>query len=140
MIAMIGASAIIFTALQASINAPTEAFRGCLKSAAAKATETKVAPDGIEDFFKTECSVQMESLRSAVVAFRVKNGMARKAAAEDANMTVEDYMVAPADRYRFISGMQADAAKQQAAAPPASATPVPATAPAQPTPAAQPKR
>ena len=139
MIAMIGASAIIFTALQASINAPTEAFRGCLKSAATKATGAKVAPDGIEDYFKTECSVQMESLKSAVVAFRVKNGMAKKAAIEDANMTVEDYMAAPADRYRFISGMQADVAKQ-AAAPPAAATPAPATAPAQATPAAQPKR
>ena len=138
MIAMIGASAIIFTALQASINAPTEAFRGCLKSAAAKATDAKVAPDGIEDYFKTECSVQMETLKRAVVAFRVKNGMAKKAAVEDANMTVEDYMAAPADRYRFISGMQADAAKQ-AAAPPAAASPAPATAPAQPTPAAQPK-
>ena len=109
MIALIGASAIFFTALQASINAPTEAFRGCLKAAAAKATNAKVAPDGIENFFKTECSAQMQSLKGAVVAFRVKNGMARKTAAEDANMTVEDYMAAPADRYRFIAGMNAPA-------------------------------
>ena len=131
MIALIGASAIFFTALQASINAPTEAFRGCLKSAATKATEAKVAGDGIEDYFKTECSVQMESLKSAVVAFRVKNGMAKKAAVEDANLTVEDYMAAPADRYRFIAGMQASAAK-----PPEAKT---EAAPAQATPAAQPK-
>ena len=131
MIALIGASAIIFTALQASINAPTEAFRGCLKSAAAKATETKVAPDGIETFFKTECTAQMESLKSAVVAFRVKNGMAKKAAVEDANMTVEDYMAAPADRYRFIAGMNAPAAPQAAKPDAAQA---PATAAAQPKP------
>ena len=134
MIALIGASAIFFTALQASINAPTEAFRGCLKSAVAKATSTKVAPDGIEAFFKTECSVQMDSLKNAVVAFRVKNGMARKTAVEDAAMTVEDYMVGPADRYRFMAEMNAGAAKSQAAAP--------APAPAKPeaSPAAQPKR
>jgi len=130
MIALIGASAIFFTALQASINAPTEAFRGCLKSAAAKATESKVAPDGIEDFFKTECSVQMQSLKSAVVAFRVKNGMARKTAVEDANMTVEDYMAAPADRYRFIAGMNA---------PTKAEPPKPDAAQAPATPAAQPK-
>ena len=121
MIAMIGASAIIFTALQASINAPTEAFRGCLKTAATKATDAKVAPDGIEDYFKTECSVQMDSLKSAVVAFRVKNGMAKKAAVDDANLTVEDYMAAPADRYRFIAGMNAPAKPPEAA--PAQATP-----------------
>jgi hypothetical protein len=130
MIALIGASAIFFTALQASINAPTEAFRGCLKSASAKATESKVAPDGIEDYFKTECGVQMESLKSAVVAFRVKNGMAKKAAVEDADLTVEDYMAAPADRYRFIAQMntppKAEPAKPDAAQAPA-------------TPAAQPK-
>ena len=130
MIAMIGASAILLTALQASINAPTEAFRGCLKSATAKATETKVAPDGIENYFKTECGVQMESLKNAVVAFRVKNGMARKTAVEDANMTVEDYMAAPADRYRFIAGMNAPAK------PPEAKT---EAVPAQATPAAQPK-
>jgi hypothetical protein len=134
MIALIGASAIFFTALQASINAPTEAFRGCLKAAAAKATSSKVAPDGIEDFFKSECSVQMDSLKSAVVAFRVKNGMARKTAIEDANLTVEDYMVGPADRYRFMAEMNASAAKSQA---PASAPATPASPPA--SPPAQPK-
>ena len=128
MIALIGASAIIFTALQASINAPTDAYRGCLKTAAAKATADKVAPDTIEDFFKAQCTAQIESLKSAIIAFRVKNGMARKAAIEDANMTVEDYMAAPADRYRFIAGMNAPAAPAQAAAP------TPASAPQQPNP------
>lgn len=130
MIALIGASAIIFTALQASINAPTEAFRACLKSATAKATAAEVAPDGIEAFFKAECTAQMDSLKGAVVAFRVKNGMARKAAVEDADLTVEDYMAAPADRYRFVAEMNAPA--------PAPSKPVEA-APAQATPAAQPK-
>ena len=36
MIALLGASAITLTALQATINAPTDAFRGCLKEAVAK--------------------------------------------------------------------------------------------------------
>lgn len=132
MIAMIGASAILLTGLQASINAPTEAFRGCLKSASAKASETKVAPEGIEDFFKAQCTVQMDSLKSAVVAFRVKNGMARKAALADATMTVEDYMAAPADKYRFMAELNAQAAKAQAPKPAQSNQ-------AQATPAAQPK-
>lgn len=126
MIALLGASAIIFTALQASINAPTEAYRGCLKTAAAKATADKVPPDTIEDFFKAQCSAQIESLKGAIIAFRVKNGMARKTAIEDANLTVEDYMAAPADRYRFIAGMSAEAK------PAAAAAPTPASAPQQP--------
>lgn len=128
MIALLGASAIIFTALQASINAPTEAYRGCLKAAAAKATADKVPPDTIEDFFKGQCSAQIESLKGAIIAFRVKNGMARKAAVEDANMTVEDYMAAPADRYRFIAGMS------EQPKPAAAAAPTPASVPQQPSP------
>ena len=52
--------------------------------------------------------------KSAVVAFRVKNGMARKAAVEDANMTVEDYMAAPVDRYRFMAEMNAPAKPEPA--------------------------
>jgi hypothetical protein len=133
MIALIGASAIYLTALQASINAPTEAFRGCLRTAVEKATKAKVAPDGIEDFFKTECSAQMDSLKNAVVAFRVKNGMAKKAALEDATMTVEDYMASPADRYRYIAEMEASAKKAAAPATPAAA-PTPAPPPTEPKP------
>ncbi|MEO7654429.1 MAG: hypothetical protein ABIS23_01950 [Sphingomicrobium sp.] len=130
MIVLLGASSIFLTALQASINAPTNAFRGCLKEATTKASSEKVAPDGIEDFLKAQCSAQMESLKGAVVAFRVKNGMARKTAVADANMTVEDYMAAPVDRYRFMAELNAPP-KTQAA--PAAAPAAAAAAPTQPT-------
>jgi hypothetical protein len=116
MLVLLGATSIVLTALQASINGPTDAFRGCLKEATAKATKEKVSPDGIEDYYRTNCSVQMESLKSAVIAFRVKNGMAKKAAADDATMTVEDYMAAPVDRYKFMADMDKGAPPAQAAA------------------------
>ena len=130
MIVLLGASSIFLTMLQASINAPTNAFRGCLKEATTKATSAKVAPDGIEDFLKAQCGTQMESLKGAVVAFRLKNGMARKAAVADANMTVEDYMAAPVDRYRFMAEMNAPPKSQ---AVPAAAAPAAPAAPSQPT-------
>lgn len=130
MIVLVISSSIFLSALQASIAAPTEAFRGCLRQATETATKEKVNPDGIEDYYRTSCSVQMQSLKSAVVAFRVKNGMARKTAADDANMTVEDYMAAPVDRYRFMAEMNQPAK----AAEPATAPPTPAPAPAQPKP------
>jgi len=109
------------TALQASINAPTSAFRGCLKEAATKATSEKVAPDGIEDYLRTACTVQMQSLKSAVIAFRMKNGMSRKAAADDADMTTDDYLSAPADNYKFMATMNSP--KQTSATAPATAQP-----------------
>ena len=97
MIALLGASAITLTALQASINAPTTAFRGCLKEAATKATSEKVAADGIEAYLRNACTSEMATLKGALVAFRLKNGMSKKAAADDAEMTVDDYVSTPAD-------------------------------------------
>jgi len=127
MIALLGASAIVLTALQASINAPTDAFRGCLREAAAKANSEKVGGDAIEAYLRNACTVQMEGLKSAVIAFRVKNGMARKAAASDADMTVEDYIATPADNYKFMVQQRAPAA-----AAPATPAPTPVAASTQP--------
>jgi hypothetical protein len=107
MIALLGATAITLAALQATINAPRDEFRDCLKSATQKATSEKVGADAIEGYLSSACSVQMQSLRSAVIAFRIKNGMAKKAAAEDAQMTVEDYMSSPIDNYKFLVGQNA---------------------------------
>ena len=129
MIALLGASAIYLAALQASITAPTTAFRGCLREAAAKAASEKVSGDTIETYLRNACSVEMGSLKSAVIAFRMKNGMSRKAAADDAEMTVDDYVASPADNYKFMATMNAPAKPK-----PAAAEVQPASSPQQPKP------
>jgi hypothetical protein len=126
MIALIMASAINLAGLQATIAAPTDSFRGCLREAAAKAEKDKVTGDAIEDYLRNACTVQMGSLKSALVAFRMKNGMARKAADSDASMTVDDYVATPADNYKYIADMQAKAQSKPAATP--AATPAAAAA------------
>lgn len=125
MIGLLIASAINLTALQASIAAPTDAFRGCLREAAAKAKGEKVSGDAIEGYLRNACTAQMGTLKEAVIAFRVKNGMTRKAAISDADMTVDDYVSTPADNYKFMAAQDAP----KAAAPAASA-PKPAPTPA----------
>jgi hypothetical protein len=102
MIILMGASALVLAALQASITGPTDAFRGCLREAAAKAQSEKVGGDKIEDYLRGACTVQRDALTSAIVAFRMKNGMSRKQASGDAEMTVDDYVATPADNYRFL--------------------------------------
>ena len=102
MIALLGASALLVAALQASIAAPTTAFRGCLHAAADKATTQKVSADTIETYLRTACTVQMGTLKDVIVAFRTKNGMSRKAAADDAEMTIDDYVSTPADNYKYL--------------------------------------
>lgn len=125
MIVLISASSIVLAALQASISAPTDAFRGCLRQAATKATNEKVGGDAIEAYLRAACSTQMQTLKSAVIAFRIKNGMAKKAAADDAEMTVDDYVSTPADNYKFLATMNAPAAAK-----PATSAATPAATPA----------
>lgn len=132
MIALLIASAINLTALQASIAAPTDAFRGCLREAVTKAKGEKVAGAAIETYLKNACTGQMSTLKGAIVAFRMKNGMSHKAATDDADMTVDDYVATPADNYKFMANM--DEPKQAAAPAKAAVTPaaVPTTPPVQP--------
>jgi hypothetical protein len=133
MIALLGASAITLAALQASIAAPTDTFRGCLREASSKATGEKVAPDNIEAYLRNACSGEMSALKSAVVAFRMKNGMSRKSALDDAEMTVDDYVATPVDKYQFMATLNAP--KSPTPAPtPAAAAATPASSPQQPKP------
>ena len=135
MIALVGASAIYLIALQASIAAPTQTFRACLKDAGGKAMSQKIAPDAYEAFIRGACTTQLGALRSAVISFRMKNGMARKAAADDADMTVDDYVGTSVDNYKFMADYNAPPKSAGAAAPQAA----PATTPA-PTPASAPQQ
>jgi hypothetical protein len=118
-IVLLGASALMLAALQANVAAPTSAFRGCLHDATTKATSEKVSADTIEDYLRKACTVQMDTLRGALVAFRMKNGMSKKAAADDAAMTIDDYVATPSDNYKFMAQQNAPqkpAAPQQPAA------------------------
>lgn len=106
MIVLIAASALTLAALQESIAAPTQAFRGCLRNAATKASNEKVSGDAIEAYLRNACSGQMTTLKGAIVAFRLKNGMGKKAATDDAEMTVDDYVSTPVDNYKFMASQQ----------------------------------
>ncbi|HKP34197.1 MAG TPA: hypothetical protein VJT70_05395 [Sphingomicrobium sp.] len=125
MIVLLAASAISLAAAQASITAPTNAFRSCLREAATKAKSEKIAGDAIEAYLKTACTAPMGSLKDALISFRMKNGMSRKAAASDAEMTVDDYIATPAENYKFMANMDAPKA---APAPAQNATPAPTPA------------
>ena len=110
MIVLVAGSVIYLTALQATISAPRDAFRACLKAAAAKASSEKVGGDAIEAYLRSACSTQMGSLKAAVTAFDMKNGMAQNSAASDANSTVDDYLSSPVDNYKFAAGSKPPAA------------------------------
>jgi hypothetical protein len=72
--------------------------------------------------------VQLDTLKGALVAFSVKNGTARKTAAADADMTVDDYLASSIDKYQYAASMNAPKAAPPAAS--AQQTPAPTATPA----------
>lgn len=131
MIALLGASALTLAALQASIAAPTNALRSCLHGATDKATAEKVSADAIDDYLRSACTSQMAGLRDALIAFSLKNGTSRKAAASDAKMTIDDYIATPADNYRYEVKKNAPAAAPSTATPPTTQASAPPNSQAQ---------
>jgi hypothetical protein len=129
-IILLAASSITLTALQASINAPREAFRSCLKENSAKAVDAKVTADAYDAYIRNACSGQLSSFKGAVVKFDMGNKMSKKASDDDANSMVADFMSSALDHYKYIAGSSGPA-KQEASAPKAATPP--------PTPAAEPK-
>jgi hypothetical protein len=132
MIVLLAASSITLAALQASINAPRDAFADCLKQASAKAASEKVDGEAYEAYARDTCSETLSAFRSAVTSFDMKNKMSKKAATEDADLMIADFMGSAVERYKYEASARPPAAKQASA--PATAAPAPTTP--EPTPAA----
>lgn len=136
MILLLTASAIYLSATQASIAGPTDTFRACLRQSVDKAGKDKVTGDAYEAYARNACSVEMTALKSAVVAFRMKNGMSKKAAGDDAEMTVDDYVATSVDKYQYLASENAKSGPPAAVAgaPPPVVKATPAAATQQPKP------
>ena len=133
MILLVAVSAISLTGLQATINAPRQAFTACLKEASSKASGEKVGVDGFEAYVRNACSAELGSFKGAVVRFDMGNKMSRKASDEDADAMIGDFMSSSVDRYKYVTG--ASSAATQAAV----AVAKPTTVTPQPTPASAPQ-
>ena len=130
MIALVMGSALYMIAAQASMAAPTNAFKDCLKQTSAKAKSEKVAPANYEAYARSACGAQLTGLTNSITSFNVKNGMKRKDAADDAELTAGDYLASSVDKYQYLAGVDAQNAKAAVAAPPApAATPTPQATP-----------
>lgn len=134
MIVLVAALAISLTGLQASINAPRDAFRACLKQASSKAASEKVGADAYEAYIRTNCTAELGSFKAAVVKFDMGNKMSRKASDDDAADMIGDFVSSALDNYKYVMGSNSAPVKQAASAP----KPAPAITPPAPTPASQP--
>lgn len=132
MILLLAASSITLAALQASINAPREAFKSCLREASSKASGEKVAANAFEAYVRNACSGELGTFKGAVVKFDMGNKMSRKASDEDAEMMIGDFLASGLDRYKYVTGANSVTKEAAAVAPPTVTPP--------PTPAAAPKQ
>jgi hypothetical protein len=129
MIALLAATGITLTALQAAINAPREAFRACLKDASAKASNEKVGAEAYAAYVRNNCSAQLGTFKGAVVKFDMGNKMSKKASDDDADQMIADFVDSALDHYKYITGSDSGA-KQNASAATAPTSPTPTPTPA----------
>lgn len=96
---------IVFVAAAAMMvqagTADRSAYVSCLKDAVTSAKSASVAADGFKDYAHKACSSIEQGFKAKLVSFNVKNGMSKKAAAEDAEVQLEDYVYTAEERYRY---------------------------------------
>ncbi len=91
-------------AWQGNIEGPRKAFTACLKQAGKAAEAAKTKPEEYAAFAKERCSGEAASLKSVLVGFDVKNGIARSKAAASAQTELDDYLTQAAEGYAYRSG------------------------------------
>ena len=97
MITMLTAAALV-TGLSGD---PRTTYSACLRDAVVNAKIAKVAGDGFKAYARETCAAAETAFKAERVAFNVKNGMSRKAAAEDFEGQIEDYLYSAEDKYIF---------------------------------------
>ena len=100
MIMLSVASAIfLLVAQNAAANNSRAQLMSCLSEAATKAKAANVTADGFAAFAREQCGTPAGSLRSALVAFDVKNRVSRKQAEADANSQIDEFVTMAGERY-----------------------------------------
>ena len=95
-------SAILIAALvqTAAINGQRDKFISCLEGAEASAKTQKMAPEAVEAHLRQTCAAQEASFTASLIAFDLKNKVARKQAAADAKLQIDDFISGTVEHYR----------------------------------------
>ena len=86
--------------------AQREAYVSCLRDAVAAAKGANVTAEGFKDYAHQRCASAEDGFKSKLVSFNVKNGMSKKAAADDAQVQLEDYVYTYEEKYRYSAQQQ----------------------------------
>jgi len=95
-------TAIILSALlqTAAINSQRDGYMTCLDQGVAAAKAAKLSADALSANLKQSCAASGASFRAALIAFDVKNKVARSQATADAQAQTDELLTGMVDQYR----------------------------------------
>lgn len=86
----------------AAINSQRDKFISCIEAAAQGATAQKMAAEAIEAHLRQTCASAETSFKASLVAFDLKNKVARKQAVADAQLQADDFVTSSVDQYKAV--------------------------------------
>ena len=84
----------------AAINSQRDKFLSCLDRGTTSAQAQKMPADAVEAHLRQTCAAAEASLEGSLIAFDVKNKVARKQAAADARLQTSDFLSSSVARYK----------------------------------------
>ncbi len=101
-------TAVILAALiqSAGINNQRDSYESCLAKAFEGAKAQKMPAEALDAHLRTSCASIETSFEGALIAFDLKNKVARKQAAADAQVQVDDFVTSLVERYRALAARQ----------------------------------
>src|SRR5215210_6515818 len=97
---MISAMLIAALVQTAAINNQRDNFISCLEGAAAVAKGQKMPADAFEPHLRRSCAAAEASFKASLIAFDMKNKVARKQATADAQLQADDFVISAVDNYK----------------------------------------
>ena len=86
----------------AAINTQRDSFISCLEAAGRGATAQKMAAEAIEPYLRNTCAALETSFKASLVAFDLKNKVARKQAVADAQLQADDFVTSSVDQFKAV--------------------------------------
>ncbi len=103
---MITAVLIAVFMQSAAINNQRDSYMSCLDAATESAKTQKMPAEGLEAHLRQTCAAAEAKLQASLIAFDVKNKVARKQAVADAKLQTDDFVSNSIAQYKRVMAVK----------------------------------